>query len=358
MRKSKALARDHAIRSGLEFIYRTACDDENFEVWGHDYLGCFHCVASTSKDSDLSKRARELGQERARHWRRQNAAVPPDACATMIANLVFGTVAANHFGVHDKALKPQIRHAAAAFTAQDYFGFDPVTEPPASDFPDDCECGAENPRGRKTCSSCKKPLEMLSRYSLYIDALTRSYFAERLGIRLGARYLDVIKWLPAMRPYRGREDGANPDFVSSIYAVTHVVYTLNGYSLYKLSPRWLPDEYEFLRTNLAEAIVMEDPETMGEFLDSLKSFGLTENDPLIRKGMDYLLATQNPDGSWGDVKAEDIYERYHPTWTAIDGLREYAWRGERLHFPQFMRMLATSPRPLRPPRLVPETRGR
>jgi len=37
---------------------------------------------------------------------------------------------------------------------------------------------------------------------------------------------------------------------------------------------------------------------MGEFLDSLKSFGLAENHPLILKGVNYLLATQNPDGSW------------------------------------------------------------
>ena len=337
MRNSKALARDQAIRRGLEFIYRTACDEENFEDWGHDYLGCFHCIASTSKDADLAKLARQIGQERARHWRRKNTAVPPDADANTIADLVFGTVAANHFGIRDKALKPQIRKAAANFTARDYFLFDPAIEPPPGDVPQDCQCGAENPRGRKTCSRCKKRLKMLSRYGVYIDALTRSYFAERLGVRLGAPYRDVIKWLPAMRPYRGREDGDNPDFVSSIYAVTHVVYTLNGYSMYSLSPRWLPDEYEFLRTNLVEAIAMEDPETMGEFLDTLKSFGLTENHPLIRKGMDYVLATQNADGSWGDVDAEDIYQRYHPTWTAIDGLREYAWRGERLYFPRLMR---------------------
>lgn len=339
MRKSREAARDEAIRRGLAFIYRTACDEENFTDWGHDYLGCFHCVASTSKDSDLSKHARQLGQERARHWRRMNATVPPDADPNTIANLIFGAVAANHFRIHDKALTLQIRQVAANFAAPDYFCFDPITEPPPSDVPEDCECGAENPRVRKTCSRCKKPLEMMSRYWIYIDALTRSYFAELLGVSLGARYLDVIRWVPAMRPYRGREDGANPDFLPAIYAVTHVVYTLNGYNLHKLSPRWLPDEYEFLRSNLAEAILMEDPETMGEFLDSLKSFGLPENHPLIRKGMDYLLATQNDDGSWGDVDAEGIYERYHPTWTAIDGLREYAWRGERLHFRNLMRLL-------------------
>lgn len=339
MRSSKALARDQAIRRGLEFIYRTACDEETFEAWGHDLLGCFHCIASTSKDADLAKLARRLGQERARHWRRNNRAVPGDADANTIANLVFGTVAANHFGINDKTLKPQIQKAAANFTGPDYFWFDAATEPPPGDVPVDCECGAYNPRGRKTCSSCKSCLEMYSRYGVYVDALTRTYFAERLGVILGAHYLDVIKWVPTLRPYRGRENGDNPDFFDSIYAVTHIVYTLNGYCLYKLSPRWLPDEYEFLRANLVEAIAMEDPDSMGEFLDTLKSFGLGENHPLIRKGMDYLLATQNPDGSWGDMKAEDIYDRYHPTWTAVDGLREYAWRGERLHFPKFMRLL-------------------
>jgi hypothetical protein len=72
---------------------------------------------------------------------------------------------------------------------------------------------------------------------------------------------------------------------------------------------------------------MEDAESTGELLDTLKSFGLSEAHPLIQKGKDFLLASQNPDGSWGDLSAKDIYERYHPTWTAIDGLREYAWHG-------------------------------
>lgn len=339
MRKSKALARDKAIRRGLAFIYRTACDEQTFEDWGHDLLGCFHCIASTSKDVELAASARKLGQERARVWRRANATIPKDADANVIANLVFGTVAANYFGIDDKALKPQIQKAAAQFSGEDYYWFDAAAEPPPSDVPVDCDCGAENPRGRKTCSSCKRRLEWYSRYAIYVDALTRTYFAQRLGVTLGSRYLDVIKWVPVLRPYRGRENGKNPDFFDSIYAVTHIVYTMNGYSMYRLSPRWLPEEYEFLRANLVEAIAIEDPDAMGEFLDALKSFGLTEDHPLIRKGMDYLLETQNPDGSWGDVEADDIYERYHPTWTAIDGLREYAWRGERLHYPRFMSLL-------------------
>ena len=339
MPESKALARQRAIQRGLAFIYRTACDADNFQYYGHDLLGCFHCIASTSEDAKLREAARSLGQERARHWRSENPTVPLDADAFTIINLIFGTYAAGCLGISDKSLKLQLQQAAANFTARDYYGFDPITEPPPSDVPEDCDCGADNRRGRKICRSCKKPLEMISRYGVYIDALTRSYMAERLGVRLGARYKDVIKWLPAMRPYRGRENGNNPDFYYSIYAVTHVVYTLNDYSLYKLSPRWLPDEYEFLISNLDEAIATEDPEAMGEFLDTLKSFGLKDNHRLIRRGMDYLMDTQNADGGWGDVEAEDVYQSYHPTWTAIDGLRAYAWRGERLSFPNLSKRL-------------------
>ena len=191
--------RDEAIRRGLEFIYRTACDEEHFEAYGYDFLGCFHCIDSTSKDANLCKLSRQMGKERARHWRRQNIAVPSDVDAMGIVYLILGAVAANHFGIDDNRLTSRIQQAATKFTAQDFFGFDPIVEPPPSDVPYECECGAENKRGRKTCSSCKKPLEMTSRYDLYTDAVIRTYFAERLGVRLGARYRDVIKRLPAMR---------------------------------------------------------------------------------------------------------------------------------------------------------------
>jgi hypothetical protein len=331
--------RNLAIERGLQFIYQTACNPENFELYGHDYLGCFHCIASTSKNRRLRRTAREMGRERARQWRREHSKVPPDVDAEDIATLVFGSYAADNFGVRDDRLKDQIRKAAGRFTALDYYCFDPASEPPPRDVPDECECEASNPRGRKTCCFCRKRLTMMSPYAVWLDALTRSYTGERYGIKLATPFMDVIKWLPAMRPYPSFVDVDEKEFYDAVYAVTHVVYTLNGYSSYQLSPRWLPIEYSFLKRNLVQAIVMEDPETVGEFLDSLKSFGLPEDHSLILRGVKYLLAEQNPDGSWGDTEAEDIYERYHPTWTAIDGLREYAWRGKRLCFPELAPLL-------------------
>lgn len=318
--------RRRAIKRGLEFIYRTACDPECFEMYGFDFLGCFDCIDSTSSDTTLCRAARRMGRERARHWRREHARITSGLDADEIASLVFGCCAADRLGVVDDPFKETLRAAAQHFNAKDYLGFDPVNEPPPQDVPEDCACGAYNERGRKRCHSCKRRLNMLSRYAIWLDALTRSYHGKRYGIKLGASFADVIKWMPSMRPYPTYDNEDDLDFYWAIYAITHVVYTLNDYSAYRLSPRHLPDEYAFLEQNLRHVITMEDAEAVGEFLDTLKAFGLSSDHDLIVEGENFLLAQQNADGSWGCPSDDDIYLRYHPTWTAIDGLREYAWR--------------------------------
>jgi hypothetical protein len=159
---------------------------------------------------------------------------------------------------------------------------------------------------------------MTSRYDLYQDALIDSYTGDSTGIPLGAHYQDVLRWLPAMRPWPAADYAAT-------YTITHLVYTLNSYSQFRVPPDCFPAEFAYLKATLPTAIAERDPETMGEFLDSLRAFGLGYNDSLIRAGFDYLLGAQNADGSWGDPGDPSSYGRYHPTWTAIDGLRDYRW---------------------------------
>jgi hypothetical protein len=319
-----------AITRGLDFIYRTACEPANFETYGYDYLCCFDCIASTSKDADLVRRARKMGRERAREWRRANTRIPRDSNADDLAYLISGSAAAHSLGIRDPSFKQKLMRAASRHRAAEFFGFDPRVEPPPVDLPSECECGFYNSRSRKRCAECRRRLSMMSRYELWMDALVRSYTAKVYGVRLGANFADVLKWLPSMRPYPEYKDSDDVHHYWAIYAVTHVVYVLNGYSRYQLSRHWLPHEYAFLKQNLTKAIELDDPETTGELLDSLKAFGLSNQHPLIKKGIAYLLSCQNEDGSWGDVDAEDMYMRYHPTWTAIDGLRDYAWRGRQL----------------------------
>ena len=167
---------------------------------------------------------------------------------------------------------------------------------------------------------------MINRYWIWYFALTRTSIGESYGVRLGSSYRQVIRWISTMRPYSGSEDDANPDFYDLLYATTHVVYTLNDYNRYRLSRRWLPREFRFLKESVREAIAQHDVEMLGEILDSLKAFGMGNGNPLLKVGIDYFLKHQNRDGSWGEP-TKDSYQTYHTTWTVVDGLRDYAWQG-------------------------------
>ncbi len=134
---------------------------------------------------------------------------------------------------------------------------------------------------------------------------------------------DVLRWLPRMRPYGGPEVAG---FRERVLAITHLVYTLNDYSRWRLRPEWLRDEYEFLRAHLHVAVSAGDAELLGEFVDCLRAFGSEDDDSVVESGVAYLLASQNADGSWGDGDESDVHKRYHTAWTAIDGLRESRWR--------------------------------
>ena len=340
MRDLRTHDRDHAIKRGMEFIYEVACDEICFREYGSNLLYFFNFVASTSRDKGLRKMARRMAKERFSQWQRDHVALPADHDASTITDFVLGNHAVERLGVRDAKLKGELKKAARQFAPEDFLWFDPRKEPPPDDIPEVCDCGTINERGRKICMSrkCKKILTMMSRYKIWYIAFTTAYCGERYGVLLGARYMDVIKWLPSMRPYCKKGSDENGLFYDTVYAITHLIYTLNDYGVYKLSRRWLPEEFEFLKNNVTEAIEMEDPDMVGEFLDSLMAFGLTDRHPVVRKGMKYLLSRQNPDGSWGDID-DHIYTRYHTTWAAIDGLREYAWRGERLSFPKLQPML-------------------
>ena len=243
-------------------------------------------------------------------------------------------------GESDARIKPDLVRAAARFTAIDFLLFDPTKEPPPSDIPEDCRYdSANNPRGATVCRKCGRPLRMRSKYDVWMDALIATYTGDRYGIQLGAPYRDVLQWMPTMRPFLKRSQTSYRNFIDTLYALTHVVYTLNDYGKYRLPRGLLPQEFAYLKDNLGEAIALHDPETMGEFLDALKSFGLNQSDEVIRTGVTYLLDTQRADGTWGDPKEKDPYTLYHSAWTAIDGLKDCCWQGEGLSFPQVRPLL-------------------
>ena len=317
---------------GAEFLLRFARRPRHFAEWGSDFLNYFYVVADTAADAALRRWARAEGSELARRWRRLNPSVAADADAEAVYDLAYGSHYADLLGVGDRALKRRLREAAARFSAADLLWFNPASEPPPSDVPRRCRCGFWNVRGRKTCERCRRRLSMASRYLIWYVALIRTYMSARCGVSFGARYADVLRWLPELRPYPAARP--DPDFWDAAYAVTHVVYTLNDYDIYRLRPTWLPHEFAFLKAHVAGAVGADDPEMVGEFLECLKCFGLGWRSPSIRSGTDFLLARQNADGSWGETNTGDIYADYHTTLAAAGGLMEVRWRGERLAFPE------------------------
>jgi hypothetical protein len=307
----------------MRFLYSIACEPGHFEEWGHDLLGMFATIAVTSSNRELRRMAWSMGHERALAWRSLHPHPPPGADAEEVFELMAGSDAAERLGVSDGGMRRELRAAAARFTAIDYYGFDPAAESPPADIPNECgQCSIQNARGARRCARCGQALTFRSRYGVWLDALIGTYTADRYGVTLGAHYLDVLHWLPAMRPY---PQAGQAGHYEATYAITHVIYTLNDYSANRLSPDCLPDEFDFLHTNLPASIDRHNPEAVGEYLDTLGAFGLTLADSTVRSGVEYLLSAQNPDGSWGDRASPDAYRRYHPTWTAIDGLREYRW---------------------------------
>jgi hypothetical protein len=333
--------RARAVRRGLEFIYRTALDERNFEEYGSDYLWCFYSLAGSVRDAGARRMARRMGVERARRWRQMRRTIPEGATADDVADFAFGGDAADSLGLRDERLRTQVRRAAASYTARDFLLFDPLKEPPPADVPEACEADkTRHARGVKVCRRCGRLLTMRTRADVWYDALITAYVGERYGVRLGAGYAEVLRWLPALRPYPvAAGEGSDTEFFDAVYAVTHVVYTLNDYGRYRLSPAWLPDEYEFLRASVREAVRLEDDDMLGEIVDSLRAFGLDESDAEVRAGVEYLLARQNADGSWGDERESDVYMRYHPTWGAVAALSEFAFHGYAPRHARFKTLL-------------------
>lgn len=193
-------------------------------------------------------------------------------------------------------LKAELQSAATRYTARDFLGFDAPNEPPS----------VAGPR----------------RFDLYTDALIDTWFGDAYGIKLGASHRDVVKWLPQMRPYQQGDEELEVD---EFYTITHVIYTLGGYLQERVSPAGLEPEIAFLKHEMIWAIANDAPEMVAEGIDSLKALGM-DRDPLVRKGEEYLLANQRPDGAWAGDQG-DVYTLYHSAWAGIDGLRDHRFRG-------------------------------
>ena len=334
---SKAL-KANAVERGLRFIYKTSRNTKAFAEFGQDYLWCFYTISASAADPKLKQLAWEMGQRCARRWRKQNPRLPSKFTPGSISYWVFADYSANLLGIRGEEIKERLQQAVAQFQPEDFLAFDPAREPVPHNLPKLCSKDKfRNQRGATACAKCGTALKFEDPYDLLCDAIITTYSGERYGVILGAKLADVMQHIPELRPYRSPHGKEDDGFSSITYAVTHIVYALNDYGMYRLRPEWLPDEYAFLRNHLLGNIAVDDAETLGEFMDTLKSFGLNESDELIRKGEEFLMAHQNPDGSWGDPFEKDVYIRYHSTWTVVGGLMDFALKTAGVSIPEALK---------------------
>lgn len=340
-------ARDTAALRGLRFLEQIASNPQHFTNYGPDLLWAFYSLSEASADPLFRQESRTFGAKLARQWRDAHPSVPPNAGINQIYNYIAGSETADDLGVIDDPMRHELARQAGRFSAVEWLAFNPQMEPPPADIPHRCSrCNHQNHRGVKDCRKCGARLTMVSPYDILFEALVTTYAGHHYGVRLGADYADVARWIPALRPYPVPTTLAADSNVT--YTITHIIYTLNDYDRYRLRPEWLPQEFAYLKAHARMAIDENDAETLGEFIDSLQVFGLTDKDPQVRSGIDYLLAHQNPDGSWGEVQDHDIYTRYHTTWTGIGGVMRYAWRGEQLAIPEALPAILSGPARISP----------
>ena len=315
--------RDLAAMRGLRFLEQVAENPEHFKQHGDDLMWAFYTIAEAASDKQLQQASRVIGVRLAQRWRAVHQKLPADAGVNKIYKYASASCTADRLGIVDEGIRQDLAGAARRFKAEDFLSFDPSVETVPADVPESCKrCDSRNKRGVKVCRKCGERLEMANPYDILFDALITTYTGKLCGIWMGGEFDDVVRSIPKLRPYPAHNDYA------VTYTITHIIYTLNDYSRYRLRAEWLPQEFQFLKTHAQKAIDENDVETLGEFLDSLQSLGMTEKDPLLRRGIDHLLAHQNADGSWGDVNDKSIYTRYHTTWTGIGGVMAYDWHGE------------------------------
>merc|ERR1712166_1603216 len=213
----------------------------------------------------------------------------------------------------------------------------------------------------------------------WIDLLLCILIMEMMKILFNNRF--PIQWgmaeaLTALKKHRMTPPpmDAEQHFHDSFYLATHTVYAINAYQSIPTHQRDAPWLYKYVRVSLNYWMKMAwkgdrprlkpkkknkhgidevvDIDGVGEAVDVLRGVGMTEgNDCLLTEATQYLLKTQNKDGSWPATfhnpnagteapkkkkskrETEDgglhPYDELHPTWVATQALRDRDYKISR-----------------------------
>lgn len=153
--------------------------------------------------------------------------------------------------------------------------------------------------------------------------------------RLPERLWTFLQAYPLLNATHYKEGAANQQFYDNAYLATHIAYIPTDVHRYPIYRQDFPGLYRFFRENFYAVLQFGELDLVGEFVDSLKQYGCTEeNDAQVRDGSRYLMRLFHDSGdSWlayretrlsasaTATNPADPYEMMHKVWTGMLGIR-------------------------------------
>ncbi|KAF4324893.1 hypothetical protein BBO99_00001845 [Phytophthora kernoviae] len=215
---------------------------------------------------------------------------------------------------------------ARKLTATDYFGWHPAIEGPTVRCSSLCAiCGIRNLPEVDVCSRCQHKLAFPSVFTKFSGSILAAFYAEQLGIQLGATTLDVFAHTNTVR---GMYTGLLPidtdgvmwgQFADQLRMIFSFLDVMSDFGALQLNPDLFVPEVNiiFNAAYVNQAMLASEYEVVGKFLQCMKLFGRSktaENLNMISSCERFLLFKQLPTGSWCKVGA-GMVDQYKATVT-------------------------------------------
>ncbi|KAG3019379.1 hypothetical protein PC121_g602 [Phytophthora cactorum] len=250
-------------------------------------------------------------------------------------------------GLHDNVIELM---KARKFSAMDFFGWHPAIEGPNVRCSSLCAiCGIRNAPEVDMCSRCHHKLVFPSVFTKYISTLLAAFYAEQVGIPLGASTLDVFAHTNTVRElYKGLRpfdaDGVTWDmFTDQLRMIFGLLDIMSNFGTLQLNPDLFVPEMNiiFNAAYVNQAMITNEFEVVGKFLQCMRLFGdakSKEKENMIESCERYLLFKHLPNGSWCKINGSTV-DQYKATVTCSKALLTPTFRGYGPISHDFQRLL-------------------
>jgi len=184
-----------------------------------------------------------------------------------------------------------------------------------------------------------------NRFRAFTTAIVNAFYADKVGIDLGASVLDVFAHLSSLRPYRAEDELPWEEWLDQTTMLFNIIHVCSNFGELRLDPALIPEEAGYLlNPKLMQVCLREkDVHLVGELCHCMRVLGLPEGHEGLQAGIQFLMKAQKTDGSWpARANAKDPYTRYHAAMCAVSCLHPPHFRGFGPDDERLMAFLAMS----------------